>query len=126
MMPRGASGKVYRAAFGRNNDGDPIDSDGNVVHIEENLGCFIGDILGVLLGGPSASPSMSRQDSSDTSEQIGIPIHPLNPVVKLGDRLIINSVRFKVISQADWAYANSMTTTKPTYAWYHVDATLDG
>lgn len=125
MMPRGLPGKVYRAAFGRNEDGDPLDQDGNVTHVEENLGCFVGNLIGILMGGPSASPALARGTTSDTSGQIGIPAKG-NPPVKFNDILLIDSVRYKVVSRPEWNFANSMTTTQPTYSWYRVDATLDG
>lgn len=125
MMPSGLPGKIYRAAFGRNDNGDPIDADGNVTHVEENLGCFIGDLVGILPGGPSASPTLGRGTESDTTGQIGIPIKG-NPVVKFNDILLIDSVRYKVVSRAKWAFANSMTTTQPMYMWFNVDAPIDG
>lgn len=125
MMPRGLPGKVYRAAFGRNDDGDPIDSDGNVTHVEENLGCFVGDLIGIGLGGPSASPTLGRQTTSDTTGQISIPLKG-NPAIKFNDILLIDSVRYKVVSRPLWVHANSMTTTQPRLAWYRVDATIDG
>lgn len=124
-MPRGLPGTVYRAAFGRDRNGDPIDSGGNVIHVEEDLGCKVGDLIGILMGGPSASPTLARGTNSDTSGQIGIPIKG-NPAVKFNDILLIESVRYKVVSRPEWYFANSLTTTQPTYAWYRVDATIDG
>lgn len=125
MMPRGADGTVLRAEFGRDDNGDPIDSDGNVIHLEDGL-CHVGDIHGVAIGGPSASPALARGESSNTEGQIGIPLHPLNVEVKFGDRLIINNVRYKVVSRPRWNYTQTMSTTRPAYMWVDVDATVDG
>lgn len=125
MMPRGATGKVFRAQFGRNDDGDPIDADGNVIRLEDGR-ANIGNIYGVLMGGPSASPTLGRQETSDTSGQIGIPIYKRNVAVKFGDLLVIDSVRYRVTSRPKWNYPQSMTGTKPAYVWIDVDAVIDG
>jgi hypothetical protein len=125
MMPRGLTGKVYRAQFGRNDDGDPIDADGNVIRIEDGAG-YVGDIYGVLMGGPSASPALGRQETSNTSGQIGIPIHKRNVAVQFGDRLIIEDVRYRVVSRPKWNHPQTLTGTKAAYMWVDVDATVDG
>ncbi|ASR75871.1 head-tail connector protein [Mycobacterium phage Aziz] len=122
MMPRGRPGRVYRVPQ-RNEHGDPIDSDGNVIRVGK-LGTELGEVRGIIMGGLSASPSLARQESSNTSGQIGIPNKNLIKV-QFGDRIVIDSVVYKVTSAPRWDYENSMSGTKPQYHWVQVDGTVD-
>lgn len=131
MMPRGAKGLLYRpfaSASGQrryDRNGDPIDSDGNVVRAT-SPGTFIGELRGILMGGPSASANMrERGEDADTTGKFGIPLANQTPV-KFNDRIVIGEETYKVTSRPDWAYPNSITGTKPTYAWVSVEATTSG
>lgn len=122
MIRSGRPGKVYRAVHGRNANGDPVDANGKVVRPEAS-GTYVGDLKGILMGGISASVSMSRQESSDTTGQIGIPNE--NPVrAQFGDRILIDGQMYKVTSPDRWNYPNSMSSTKPMYTWVNVEATV--
>jgi hypothetical protein len=123
MMPRGQTGRLYRAAR-RDANGDPIDDDGKVVRVED--AGYVGEVYGLLMGGPSASPSLGRQTTSDTTGMVGVPNHKRNPVVKFDDTLVVDGVRYKIISRATWNYSQSMSTTRPAYSWFRVNATIDG
>ncbi|MBB5167208.1 hypothetical protein [Mycobacterium sp. AZCC_0083] len=120
MTQRGATGVVYRAAK-RNAHGDPVDDDGNVIRVGAE-GTEVGTIHGIITGGLSASPSLQRQESSDTSGQIGIPNkQPIR--VRFGDRILIDGTVFRVISKPLWIYANQRTGTKPEFTWVEVEGT---
>lgn len=123
MSTRGATGVVYRAA-NRNSNGDMVDESGKVVRSIPPLGT----ITGIILGGLSASLSMQRQDSSDTSGQIGIPLRKkFNPnaiAIKYGDRLVIDGTTFRVTSAPRWTQQNVKTGTKPEYTWVEVEGTV--
>lgn len=123
MSGSGATGKVYRAPL-RNAHGDPVDQNGNVVRPTSN-GLLVGEIKNILMGGVSASPSLQRQDSSNTSGQIGIPNKKNQIKVQFNDRLIIDGVTYRVVSQPLWTYRNSLSGTKPKYTWLQVEGTVD-
>lgn len=120
MTGAGAVGDVYRAPL-RNENGDPVDDDGNVVR-STNSGLKVGTLTGITLGGLSASPSLARQDSSNTSGQIGIDNRNTFKV-QLNDRILINGDWYKVVSPPRWDYPNSLSTTKPKCHWVQVEAT---
>ena len=122
-MPRGRPGDVYRAVHGRNKHGDPIDDEGNVVRPEKDGTLFVGEVKGILMGGLSASPGLARQESSNTTGQIGVPNK--NAIkVQFGDRIVIDGVKYKVTSPPRWDYENSMSTTRPVYHWVSVEGTV--
>ena len=123
MTQSGRPGKVYRTPL-RNRNGDPVDADGNVIRVGAD-GTYVGEVKGILMGGLSASPSLSRQESSDTSGQIGIPNKNLIKV-QFGDRIVIDGVKYKVTSRGRWDYPNSMSGTRPEYHWVSVAGTEDG
>lgn len=123
MSKRGATGEVYRAPK-RNAHGDPVDDQGNVIRVGAD-GTKVGSIEGILMGGMSASLSMRRQESSNTTGQIGIPIRK-NPIkVQFGDMIVIDGVKFRVTQKPIWTYANTMSGTKPKYTWVQVEGKVD-
>lgn len=122
MIPNGRVGEVYRATHGRDRNGDPIDADGNVIRLEADGTNHIGTVKGIVMGGMSAQPSASRQESFDTSGQCGIP-YGNTIVVQFGDRILIDGIKYKVGSTPQWAYPNSMSTTKPKNRWYNLEGT---
>lgn len=115
-------GTVYRATR-RNAHGDAVDGNGNVVRPSGNADVLVGTITGIIMGGQSVAPSRGRQESSDTTGQIGCPtteaVH-----LQFGDRIDIAGVRYKVTSRAEWDYPSSLTGTDFGYAWFHVEATI--
>ncbi|QSM01069.1 head-to-tail stopper [Mycobacterium phage Nanosmite] len=121
MIPRGRKGFVYRAPK-RNHNGDPVDDDGNVIRVGAD-GTKLGEVKGILMGGLSASPSMGRQESSNTSGQIGIPNKNVIKV-QFGDRIVIDGVKYRVVSTGMWDYPNSMSGTKPEYHWVQVEGSV--
>jgi hypothetical protein len=113
-------GTVYRATA-RNAHGDAIDSDGNVTRLDGDT--LVGTVTGLVMGGQSVAVSRGRQESSDTSGQIGIPT--TNTVhVQFGDRVDIDGVRYKVTSRPEWNYPSSLTGTSFGRYWLHVEATI--
>lgn len=124
MIRGGRPGKVFRAPK-RDRHGDPVDLDGNPVDMNSDGQAFVGVVRGVVMGGLSASPSLRQGEASDTSGQIGIPNE--NPFkVRFGDRILIDSVSYKVTSRPRWDYAQSMSGTRPQMHWVSVEARTDG
>jgi hypothetical protein len=116
------NGTVYRAAT-RNAHGDAVDGNGDVVRPVGNADVLVGTITGIIMGGQSVTPSRGRQESSDTTGQIGCPT--TEPVtLQFGDRIDIRDVRYKVTSRPEWDYPNSLTGTLPTHYWVWVEATI--
>lgn len=74
---------------------------------EEGL-AFIGELEDIIMGGLSASPSMARQETSDTRGMIGCRTD-LEPQVKFGDRIEIDDVRYQVTSKPEWGYGHSFS-----------------
>ena len=66
-------GTVYRPVE-RNANGDPVDESGNIVR-PTDPGNLVGEINGIVMGGQSIAPSRGRQESSDTTGQIGRPTY---------------------------------------------------
>lgn len=122
MIRGGIPGRVYRAPQ-RNRHGDPVDSDGNVVEMLDDGTCLVGEVKGLVMGWLSPSQQDDRAESSSGKTTIGVPnentIH-----VQYGDRLLVDGVRYQVVSNGRWNYANSMTTTRPEYHWVDVTTWL--
>lgn len=113
------SGRVFRAPA-RNRHGDPVDEDGNPVDMLDEDGlAYVGTIGGVVLGGMSAQPSRSREETADTTGMVGC---PAGAQVKLafGDRIDIAGVRYRVTSPPKWDYPQSLTGTRFGYYWVDV------
>lgn len=124
MIPRGAHGLLYRPTQKVNRNGDPVDANGNVIR-PDSPGTYIGPLLGILVGGPSASPSLARGENADTTGKFGIPT--ANPYkVQYHDQIVMDDgVTYRITSRPDWDYPNSMSGTPPAYAWVSVEATTD-
>lgn len=124
MIPDGAPGLLYRpraAQIDRN--GDSVVG-GQVVR-PTSPGTYIGPLKGILMGGPSASTALQRGEYSDTTGKFGIPL--ANPYrVQYDDRIVIGDATWRVTSRPDWDFPNSMSGTKPTYAWVAVEETGSG
>lgn len=119
----GQVGTVFRAPL-RDRHGDAIDPEGNPVDMtDEDGNAYVGQIKNIIMGGMSASPSMSREESSDTRGMIGC---PRKAAVKLqfGDRIEINSVRYRVVSRPEWDYNQSLTGTDFGYYWVDIEGVI--
>jgi hypothetical protein len=113
-------GTVYRAAA-RNAHGDPVDTKGNVTRLDgDNL---VGTVTGLVMGGQSVVQSGGRQESSDTSGQIGVPTAS-TVRIQFGDRVDIDGVRYQVTSRPEWDHASSLTGTTFGHYWVRVTATI--
>lgn len=123
---RGATGVIYREPQ-RDRNGDPVDDDGNVVRPGQYSP---GTITGIITGGLSASVSMQRQESSDTSGQIGIPNakrhNPSGIKVKFGDRIALENIVFRVTSTPRWTEVSTLGSAQPEYTWVEVEGVIGG
>jgi hypothetical protein len=103
----GRSGDVFRAPK-RDRHGDPVESDGvTPVDLTAHGDAFLGTLTNIIMGGQSASPSMGRQESSDTTGTIGCR-RDFTPKLKLGDRIIIDGVEYQC-GPTEWDNDHSFT-----------------
>ncbi|ASW91270.1 hypothetical protein [Mycobacterium marseillense] len=109
---------VYRAA-GRNEYGDPIDADGNVVRDDDvALGT-----LDVIIGGDSGSTrSVSQErglrgDVVSTSGMIAYRIDSGGITLQPNDILVVGGQRLKVIGPSLWPDAHSLSQRPLRYRW---------
>ena len=116
------TGTVYRAPQ-RDRHGDPIDYWANPVDMADPDGwAYVGTISGVIIGGQSVSPSRGRQESSDTTGQIGCR-RTGSVKLQFGGRIDIDGQRYKVVSRPEWDYPHWTGTSFPLY-WVRVEATV--
>lgn len=119
-MIKGRTGRVFRAPL-RDRHGDPVDVDGNPVDMLDADGnAFVGEVKRIIIGGMSASPTMGREESSDTRGMIGVP-RKQAVAIQFGDRVEIGDVRYRVVSNPEWDYAHDMTGTDFGYYWLSVE-----
>lgn len=117
---KGQVGLVFRAPE-RDRHGDAVDSNGDAVDmLDEEGNAFVGEIKGIIMGGLSASPKMRGEESTDTRGQIGCPTKA-SVTLKVGDRIEIMGMRFRVISNPEWNYPSYLTGTRPTHYWLDVE-----
>ena len=114
-------GTVYRPSA-RNANGDPVDDDGNVIRVKDGLN-LAGTINGIVMGGQSVAPSRGRQESSDTTGQIGCP-NTESVKLRFGDRIVIDTVSYNVTSRPEWDYPSNLTGSSFGFYWCHVVATV--
>lgn len=118
----GRSGDVFRAPK-RDRHGDPINLDGTPLDmLDEDGNAFVGTITDIVMGGISATKTLSRQESSNTSSMIGCPADQLR--LKLGDRIVIDGDRYEV-GATEWDHENSITGnavcgTGPARYWVRI------
>jgi hypothetical protein len=110
-----ASGTLYRPVS-RDRNGDPVDADGNVVHVGTDA-TEIGEVHGLVLGGPSWRPADGG--IVDTTGLVGVPVDELTP--RHGDLLVIDSVRYRIAGPPQWV-SRGLVSTPPRYYWWTVTA----
>lgn len=78
----------------------------------------IGDVTGVVMGGPSVQPLARFPGTVSTEGQIGIPwAQESGVIVQQYDRLLIDGTLYAVTSGRLWTDANVLTGSQPTYHW---------
>ena len=106
---------LYRPAA-RNEHGDPVDGDGNVTR----NGTAVGDIDGIVFGGPRWRPINDRGDIVDTSGMVGIPVTAQHQP-RHGDTLVIDATPYAVKGPPQWQ-TRGLVATPPRYHWWTVTA----
>lgn len=115
-------GTVYRAAA-RNEHGDPVDTDGNIVRLSGDDTAKLGQITGVIIGGSSGSTRSVtdlglRGDVVSTDGMLG---YPSNSEIQLqaGDVVEIDAVgqRFQINGPTLWGRPHSLTGRPARYQW---------
>lgn len=84
---------------------------------------YIGDVTGVVLGGPSVQPVRNFPGVVSTEGQIGVPWQQDSGiVVQQHDRLVMDGVLYAVTSDRLWTGSNVLTGTQPSYYWVEVQS----
>jgi hypothetical protein len=79
---------------------------------------YIGDVSGVVMGGPSVQPVRQFPGTVSTEGQLGIPwAQESNLVVQQHDRLVIDGTLYAVTSDRLWTGENVLTGTQPSHYW---------
>ncbi len=106
----------------RNEHGDPIDDNGNVVRVGSD-GTEVGEINGLVLGGPSWRPINERGDVVDTTSMVGVPVtEPNQP--RHGDLLVVDGVKFKIQGPPQWM-TRGLVATPARYHWWTISSTAN-
>lgn len=121
-------GTVYRPAA-RNEHGDPVDSEGNIVRLSGDGTAKLGQIAGIIIGGPSGSSRSVtdlglRGDVISTDGMLG---YPTNSEIQLqaGDVVEIDEVgqRFQISGPTLWGNRpHSLSGRNLRYAWVFAQA----
>ncbi|ORW91280.1 hypothetical protein AWB92_19070 [Mycobacterium sp. IEC1808] len=116
------SANVFRAAA-FNDDGDPIDGDGNVVRDDA---VSIGTIR-VIIGGDSGSTRSVAQDSGlrgDVVSTAGMVGYPIASGITLqpNDILQVGGMRLRVIGPSLWPDAHSLSGRPLRFRWVEYQA----
>ncbi|WP_166904469.1 hypothetical protein [Mycobacterium sp. DL440] len=116
-----STGILYRAAQ-RNEHDDPVDADGNLVRVGSD-GTEVGEINGLVMGGPSWRPINDRGDIVNTTGMVGVPVtEPNEP--RHGDLLVIDGVRFKIQGLPQWQ-TRGLVATPPRFDWWTITSTAN-
>lgn len=104
----GVVGEVYRAA--KDWRGDP----------KQNV--HVGTIAGIIFGGRSARLNDGREESADTTGQIGCPRDAVK--VQPGDRIVIDGVVYTVVGPRMFDYPSNLTGEELGLYWVSVRAAV--
>lgn len=106
--------RVYRSA--RDWRGQRVNAD-----LEQD---YIGDVTGLVMGGPSVQPLARFPNTVSTEGQIGIPwAQKSGVVVEQHDRLLIDGTLYAVTSDRLWTDVSVLTGSQPTYYWVETSST---
>lgn len=84
----------------------------------------IGDVTGVVIGGPSVQPVRNFWGTVSTEGLIGIPFdQESGVVVEQHDRLVVDGHLYAVISDRLWTGENTLTGTTPSHYWVEARST---
>lgn len=105
----------------RNEHGDPVDADGNVVRVGSDA--EVGEINGLVMGGPSWRPINDRGDIVNTTGMVGVPVTESHQP-RHGDLLVVDGVKFKVQGPPQWMN-RGLVATRPRYHWWTITSTAN-
>lgn len=109
---------LYRAPR-RDEHGDPINDAGEVIHVGSD-GTLVGEINGIVMGGPSWRPINDRGDIVDTTGMVGVPVTEQHQP-RHGDQLVIDGVKFFIQGPPQWM-TRGLVATPPRFHWWTVTA----
>jgi hypothetical protein len=85
---------------------------------------LLGEVTGVVVGGPAPQPVRHFPGVVSTEGMIGIPFaQDSGIVVQQNDRLLIDSEVYAVTGPRQWTQANTITGTAPSLYWVECRST---
>lgn len=106
---------IYRAAA-RNEDGDPIDTDGSVVRDDTVAVGTVDIIVGGNSGSTRSVTPFGRGETVSTAGQIGYPIAS-GVTLQPDDILVVDGQRYKIIGPSLWPDAHSLSGRPLQLRW---------
>jgi hypothetical protein len=101
---------------GLNDDGDPIDGDGNVIRDDAVSVGTVDIIVGGDSGSTRSVTQFGRGETVSTSGQIGYPISS-GVTLQPGDILVVGGARYKIIGPTLWPDQHSLTGRPLRFRW---------
>lgn len=85
---------------------------------------YLGDITGLVFGGPSVTPLARFPGNVSTEGQLGIPWdQDSGVVVEHGDRIVIDDTKYRVDSGRLHTGENVLTGNRMSYYWVEITGT---
>jgi hypothetical protein len=117
------TGVIYRAPAW-NENGDPVDADGNIVRLSGDSVANVGTIDGLIIGGSSGSTRTTetlsglRGDVVSTEGMLGFPSYLRSDLwLQNGDIVEADGQRFKVVGPRLWGRPHGLTGRPARYQW---------
>jgi hypothetical protein len=88
--------------------------------MDEDGNAFVGELVDIIMGGQSASRSKVMQETADTTGKIGCR-RDLLPKLQLGDRIVIDGIKYEVASTPEQGWDNDHPFTGTNFNRYWVD-----
>ncbi|OYN79981.1 hypothetical protein CG716_11020 [Mycolicibacterium sphagni] len=84
---------------------------------------YLGDVAGVIVGGPAPQPVSGFAEVVSTEGMIGIPrAQDSGIIVEQHDRLVIDGVTHAVTGPRQWDFPHQLTGTARARYWVQVEA----
>lgn len=114
---------TVRRALKRNEFGDALDDDGNVVPTTSD-GNVVGTISGLIFGAQTVESVNTRGHVVSTEGLVGVPIGSPAQLTH-GDVLVVDGITYQVDGHQLWSYPHSLTGTPRRYTWIKVKALIN-
>ncbi|CAN5888279.1 hypothetical protein BH10ACT9_BH10ACT9_35550 [soil metagenome] len=114
---------TVRRALKRNEFGDALDDDGNVVPATSN-GNVVGTITGLIFGGQTVESVNTRGHVISTEGLVGVPAASAVQLTH-GDLLEVDGIQYQCEGPPLWYRPHSLTGSPRRYTWIRVRALIN-